>query len=53
MSLTFLKLSRSSIGPKDGRDFELLYKKADEALYNSKKTGKNKFTVYGSGNNKD
>ncbi|MDE6615572.1 MAG: sensor domain-containing diguanylate cyclase, partial [Lachnospiraceae bacterium] len=42
-----------SIGPKDGRDFELLYKKADEALYNSKKTGKNKFTVYGTGNNKD
>ena len=42
-----------SIGPKDGRDFELLYKKADEALYNSKKTGKNKFTVYGTGNNND
>ncbi len=42
-----------SIGPKDGRDFELLYKKADEALYNSKKTGKNKFTVYGAGNNND
>lgn len=51
-----IKISSSvgiSIGPKDGRDFELLYKKADEALYNSKKTGKNKFTIYGSGNNKD
>lgn len=36
-----------SIGPKDGGSFELLYKKADEALYHSKKTGKNRFTVYG------
>lgn len=40
-----------SIGPKDGRNFELLYKKADEALYSSKKTGKNKFTIYGTENN--
>lgn len=42
-----------SIGPKDGSSFELLYRKADEALYNSKKTGKNKFTVYGTENSRN
>ncbi len=45
-----VKISSSvgiSIGPKDGRDFELLYKKADEALYSSKNTGKNKYTIFG------
>ncbi len=35
-----------AIYPKDGETFELLYKKADKALYNSKETGRNKFTVY-------
>lgn len=42
-----------SIGPKDGSGFEVLYKKADEALYNSKKTGKNKYTVYRAGNSRN
>ncbi|MFI3231020.1 MAG: diguanylate cyclase [bacterium] len=32
--------------PKDGETFELLYKRADKALYNSKETGRNKFTIY-------
>lgn len=44
-----VKISSSvgiSIAPKDGSDFELLYKKADEALYNSKNTGKNKYTIF-------
>ncbi len=36
-----------SIGPKDGSTFEVLYKKADEALYSSKNTGKNKYTIIG------
>lgn len=38
-----------SIGPKDGNTFEVLYKKADEALYSSKNTGKNKYTIIGKG----
>ncbi len=44
-----VKISSSvgiSISPRDGRDFELLYRRADEALYNSKNTGKNKYTVF-------
>lgn len=36
-----------SIGPKDGSTFEMLYKRADESLYKSKNTGKNKYTIYG------
>jgi len=35
-----------AIGPKDGQTFELLYKRADEALYASKNTGKDKYTIY-------
>lgn len=45
-----VKISSSvgiSISPRDGRSFELLYRKADEALYNSKNTGKNKYTIFG------
>lgn len=34
-----------AIAPKDGTDFETLYKKADAALYATKKSGKNGFTV--------
>lgn len=40
----------SSIGiaitPEGGTDFETLYKNADNALYHSKKLGKNRFTIY-------
>ena len=35
-----------SIAPKDGKDFETIYKKADSALYKSKKTGKDRYTIY-------
>lgn len=35
-----------SIAPKDGNDFETVYKKADSALYQSKKTGKDRYTLY-------
>lgn len=44
-----VKISSSigiAIGPKDGRTFEMLYKKADECLYKSKKSGKNKYTIF-------
>lgn len=44
-----VKISSSigiSIGPKDGKTFEMLYKKADECLYKSKKSGKNKYTIF-------
>ncbi len=44
-----VKISSSvgiSIAPMHGTDFEALYRRADEALYNSKKTGKNKYTIY-------
>ena len=33
--------------PKDGDGFEELYKRADEAMYESKKSGKSKYTIYG------
>ncbi|WP_130861999.1 sensor domain-containing diguanylate cyclase [Bacilliculturomica massiliensis] len=33
--------------PDDAEDFEQLYRRADEALYQTKKKGKNGFTVYG------
>lgn len=35
-----------SIFPADGSDFASLYRKADAALYQTKKRGKNGFTVY-------
>lgn len=44
-----VKISSSvgiAIGPKDGKTFEMLYKKADECLYKSKKSGKNKYTIF-------
>ena len=41
----------SSIGialaPRDGNDFETLYKNADEALYHTKQRGRNSYTLYG------
>lgn len=44
--------SSASIGisffPRDGMDFEALYKRADVALYRTKATGKNGYTVYNS-----
>ena len=33
--------------PQDGDKFEELYKRADEAMYESKKSGKSKYTIYG------
>ena len=36
-----------SLAPRDGKDFESLYKKADKALYKTKKHGKNGYTIYG------
>ncbi len=40
----------SSIGiasaPKDGEDFEVLFKAADVAMYHSKSSGKNTYTIY-------
>lgn len=43
----------SSIGasyyPDDGRDFRTLLGKADQALYEAKRKGKNQYMVYGSG----
>lgn len=35
-----------SITPDDGSDYDVLYKKSDKALYESKRKGKNTFTVY-------
>lgn len=32
--------------PKNGNNFEQLFNQADEAMYQSKKTGKNKVTIY-------
>lgn len=36
-----------AVSPRDGAEFELLYKNADSALYETKKKGKNGYTVYG------
>lgn len=35
-----------SVAPIDGTDFETVYKKADSALYQSKKTGKDRYTLF-------
>ncbi len=35
-----------SVYPKDGKSFEELYKAADQAVYHSKKQGKNRLTFY-------
>ncbi len=35
-----------SVAPRDGRNFETLYQKADSALYNSKKSGKDRYTIF-------
>ena len=35
-----------SIAPIDGSDFETVYKKADSALYQSKKSGKDRYTLF-------
>lgn len=44
-----VKISSSvgiAIGPRDGQTFEMLYRRADESLYKSKKAGKNKYTIF-------
>ncbi len=38
-----------SMFPKDGRDFESLYKNADIALYKTKESGKNGYNIYNEG----
>lgn len=38
-----------SIFPRDGRDFAMLYKRADIALYRTKSLGKNNYTLYNIG----
>ena len=35
-----------SFAPRDGTDYETLYQKADRALYQTKRRGKNGFTLY-------
>lgn len=35
-----------SVAPIDGSDFETVYKKADSALYKSKKSGKDRYTLF-------
>lgn len=32
--------------PRDGKDFQTLYEKADRALYQAKVTGTNKYVIY-------
>lgn len=36
----------AALAPADGTDFEILYKKADSALYRVKKAGKNNYAFY-------
>lgn len=38
-----------SMAPRDGSDFDSLYRRADAALYVTKRNGKNGFTVYDKG----
>lgn len=38
-----------AMAPRDGTDFKSLYQKADEALYETKKRGKNGYTVFSGG----
>nr|WP_293660063.1 GGDEF domain-containing protein [uncultured Phascolarctobacterium sp.] len=38
-----------AVAPKDGKSFEMLYEKADKALYETKKSGKNGYTLYEEG----
>lgn len=35
-----------SVAPIDGSEFETVYKKADSALYQSKKSGKDRYTIF-------
>ena len=36
-----------SLYPRDGRSLDELYSKADQALYRAKRTGKDKYVIYG------
>jgi len=36
-----------AMAARDGRDFQTLYQKADEALYEAKKSGKQTAVIYG------
>ncbi|MEG2203319.1 MAG: GGDEF domain-containing protein, partial [Christensenellaceae bacterium] len=50
-SISHLNISCSigiSMYPKDGTDYQTLVQKADQALYHSKKNGKNNYCLYSS-----
>ena len=36
----------AAVFPEDGKDFESMYKAADQALYKAKKRGKNQLAFY-------
>ena len=42
----------AAVFPKDGNDFESMYKAADSALYTAKKRGKSQLAFYGEENDK-